>query len=306
MTYIRRRPKHFTIQERIHYSCELNTCPACGTRLVTCRHYRWAKPVQMLDRVVYVTNRPKRCPNSACAAAPTTYGSAAAQAVALPNSSYGLDVIAQLGWWRDHEQLSGAQLHARLHGRVQISRRSVNLLLTHYRLLVASAEHLKQPALAATVQTHGGLLLSLDGLEPEGAQEQLWVVREVLSDTILLAGWLPRVTQATLQELLAPVVELLTTNQWPLLATVSDKQQVVELALTTLWPQVPHQWCQAHYLRQAAEPIMAHDQAFQVDLRRDVRQAVRPSLRQVASTADDGAFSPTGGQWAGGSATRHG
>jgi hypothetical protein len=305
MTYVRRRPKHLILQDRIHYLCELDTSPACGTRLVTCRHYRWAKPVQLLDRVVYVTNRPKRCPYPACAAAPTTYGKAAAQAVALPNSSYGLDVIAQLGWWRDHEQLSGAQLHARLHGRVQISRRSVNLLLTQYRLLLASAEHLKRPALAAAVQTHGGLSLSLDGLEPEGAQEQLWVVREVLTDTTLLVGWLPRVTQATLQELVAPVVELLTTNQWPLLATVSDKQQVVELALTRLWPQVPHQWCQAHYLRQMAEPIVAHDHAFQVDLRRDVRQALRPSLRQVATSADDGAFSPCAGQWAGRSAGEH-
>jgi len=302
MTYVRRRPKHFVIQERIHYHCELDTCPACGTGLVTCRHYRWAKPVQQLDRVVYVTNRPKRCPNPACAAASTTYGSAAAQAIALPNSSYGLDVIAQLGFWRDHEQLSSAQLHARLQGRVQISRRTVNLLLTQYRLLLASAEHLKQPALAAAVQTHGGLILSLDGLEPEGAQEQLWVVREVLTDTILLAGWLPRATQATLQELLAPVVALLSAKQWPLLATLSDKQQVVELALTTLWPQVPHQWCQAHYLRQLAEPIVEHDHAFQVDLRRDVRQAVRPSLRQLASTATDGAFSPSAGQWAGRSA----
>jgi hypothetical protein len=299
MTYVRRRPKHLTIQERIHYTCELETCPACGTRLLTCRHYRWAKTVQHLDRVVYVTNRPKRCPNPACPAASTTYGSAAALAIALPNSSYGLDVIAHLGWWRDHQHLSTAQLHARLLGRVQISRRSVSLLLTQYRLLLASAEQLKHDALAATVQTHGGLILSLDGLEPEGGQEQLWVVRELLSDTTLLVGWLPRVTQATLQQFLAPLVELLTSNQWPLLATLSDKQQVLELALTALWPQVPHQWCQAHYLRQLAEPIVAHDQAFQVDLRRDLRQALRPSLRQLATTAEEGPFSPSTPQWTG-------
>ena len=108
MNYVRRRPKHLTIQERLHYHCELHTCPACGTRLLSCRHYRWAKTVQQLDRVVYVTNRPKRCPNPTCAAATTSYGSLAAQAVALPYSSYGLDVVTQLGWWRDHEQLSSA------------------------------------------------------------------------------------------------------------------------------------------------------------------------------------------------------
>ena len=306
MTYVRRRPKHLTIQERLHYTCELETCPACGTRLLTCRHYRWAKTVQHLDRVVYITNRPKRCPNPACSAASSTFGSAAAQTIALPNSSYGLDVIAQIGFWRDHEQLSSAQLHARLLAHVQISRRNVSLLLTQYRLLLASAEHLNKHTLAATVQTHGGLILSLDGFEPEGAQEQLWVVRELLSDTILLVGWLPRVTQATLQQLLAPVVELLESNHWPLLATLSDKQQVVELAVSSLWPQVPHQWCQAHYLRQLAEPIIQQDQAFQVDLRREIRKALRPSLRQLASSSEEGVFSPSTGQRAGRSATGSG
>jgi len=28
------------------------------------------------------------------------------------------------------------------------------------------------------------VVISLDGLEPEGAQEQLWLVREVLTDTM--------------------------------------------------------------------------------------------------------------------------
>src|SRR5439155_13563865 len=159
------------------------------------------------------------------------------------------------------------------------------------------AEQLQRPSLAAAVATYGGLILSLDGLEPEGAQEQLWVVREVLTGTTLAVGWLPRVSQPTLATLLQPVVQLLQQAQWPLLATLSDKQEVVELVLTTLWPSVPHQWCQAHYLRNLAAPIQDRDHALKVALRRDLRQALRPSLRQVAATAEAGAFSPSTGEW---------
>lgn len=292
MSYVRRRPKHLSVTERIVYTCELATCPICGTELLPCRHYSWAKTIQQLDRAIAVASRPNRCPNPTCPASPTPFVSAAAQQVALPYSSYGLDVVAQLGWWRDHDHLSSAELHARLQGRVQICRRSVDLLLTQYRLLLACTEHRERPQLAAAVATYGGLILSLDGLEPEGAQEQLWVVREVLTSTILAVGWLPRVSQPTLRTLLQPVVQLLQEAHWPLLATVSDKQEVVELVLRELFPTVPHQWCQTHYLRNLAEPIQERDHALKVDLRRDVRRALRPSLRQVASTAEGGAFSP--------------
>lgn len=292
MSYIRRRPKTLPIAQRVVYTCELATCPTCGTALLACRHYSWAKTVQQLDRTLYVASRPKRCVNPQCAAYGHPIVAAAAQQVALPHSSYGLDVVAQLGWWRDHDHLSTTELHARLQGRVQICRRSITLLLQQYRLLLACTDQLQRPQLAAAVASYGGLILSLDGLEPEGAQEQLWVVREVLTGTTLAVGWLPRVSQPTLRALLQPVVALLADAQWPLLATLSDKQEVVELVLTELWPTVPHQWCQTHYLRNLAEPIQERDHALKVDLRRDVRQALRPTLRLLAATAEGGAFSP--------------
>src|SRR5438552_8822244 len=100
-----------------------------GTALAPSRHWSWAKTVQQLDRTIYVASRPKRCANPLCAAYGQPLVSATAQQLALPHSSYGLDVVAQLGWWRDHDHLSTAELHALLQGRVQICRRSITLLL---------------------------------------------------------------------------------------------------------------------------------------------------------------------------------
>ena len=132
---------------------------------------------------------------------------------------------------------------------------------------------------------------------PEGAQEQLWVVREVLTGCILAVGWLLRVNQITLFELLTPVQNWLKSKNYPLLATVSDKQSPVRVALNKVWPEVRHQWCQAHYLRNAAKPLHSLDHALKTDLRRDIRKEIRTNLGQVGSTAQDGAFSPSTGKW---------
>jgi hypothetical protein len=158
--------------------------------------------------------------------------------------------------------------------------------------LLACAEAPQVEQLAQVVATYGGLILSLDGLEPEGAQEQLWVVREVLSNHILAVGWLPRVNEATLLQVLAPVQAFLLRHGWPLLATLSDKQGALAHALPALWPDTAHQWCQSHYLRQAAAPLYDRDLALKTDLRREVRQALRTSLNQVAARATEGDFAP--------------
>jgi hypothetical protein len=127
MAHLRRRPKHLIPQEWRIYHAELEICPYWGTPLRLSGHYTWRKTVQTLNGVVYVARRPpKECPNSGCPQYGKRYPSAAAQRVALPDSTYGLDVVAPIGWWRDYEHLSDAAIHRRLQGRVQISRREVD------------------------------------------------------------------------------------------------------------------------------------------------------------------------------------
>ncbi len=293
MAHLRRRPKHLTADERIVYNCELDVCPTCGQTLRPCGHYTFAKTVQHLDRVAYVASRPKECRNPTCPQVGTRYPSARAQTVALPHGTYGLDVIAQIGWWRDWEHLSGGEIYARLAPQVQISRRQVDLLLQQYRTLLACNARLERDRLAQAAQAHGGLILSLDGLEPEGAHEQLWVVREVLTDSILAVGWVPRVTTDSLVSLLAPVQGWLQAASWPVQATVSDRQIPLRMALERVWPDVPHQWCQAHYLRNAVKPLQAHDQALKTDLRQTIRKGMQPHLRELVDACETDAFSPS-------------
>lgn len=285
-----KRSKSLEVKARYIYNPEFTVCPHCGKPLRARPYYQWRKAVQQLDGTVYVASQARECVNPQCEHRGQAYTSAAAQMVTVPECTYGLDVIAQIGWWRDREHLNRQQIHQRLEGYgVQISEREVDYLYARYQVLLGCAERLDAQRLRETAAQRGGLIISLDGLEPEGATEQLWVVREVQTESVLVVGWLARVNHETLGALLDPVVAL----GLPVLATVSDKQGCVKKALNEVWPDVPHQWCHSHYLGNATRPIYDHDSALKTELRKAVRQEIRASLGEVLSDSAEAAFSPS-------------
>ena len=68
---------------------------------------------------------------------------------------------------------------------------------------------------------------------------------------------------------------------------LSDKQTGLVPAVATALPNSRHQLCQAHYLRNLAEPLAAADAAFTGELRKTVRQHVGALLRQEARKPPD-------------------
>ncbi len=281
--------KQLEVQARYIYNPEFENCPHCGEPLRARRYYQWRKTVQQMDRVIYVASQARECANLMCEHEGQAYESAVAQTITVPKCTYGLDVIVQVGWWRDKEHLNREQIHSRLQKCVQISEREVDHLYARYQVLLGCAERLDVQRLYQIAKERGGLIISLDGLEPEGASEALWVVREVQTEMILVAAWLPRVNHTTLGTLLKPVADLAL----PILATVSDKQGCVRKALNEVWSDVPHQWCQPHYLGNASKPIYARDSALKTDLRRTIRQEIREGMKEVLSDSEGTDFSPS-------------
>ncbi len=285
-----KRAKHLEIQARHIYKPEIEACPHCGHGLKARLHYQWRKTVQQLDGAVYVASQATECPNPKCEQQGKGHVSAAAQMVTVPECTYGLDVIAQIGWWRDREHLNRVQIHSRLREyEVQLCEREVDNLYAHYQILIGCSTRLDKQRLEKVAAKRGGLQISIDGLEPEGAAEQLWVVREVQTGITLVVGWLPRVNNETLMELLQPVEAL----ELPILSTVSDKQGSVRKALTTMWPDKPHQWCQSHYLGNMTRPIYERDSGLKTEMRKTIRKEIRERTGEVLAAVETADFSPT-------------
>ena len=100
-----RRPKAYSTVMRHSFRPEFTHCLTCGSRL---RRYATLseRTVITLDGPVRVTHCGYRCPELACATHRRSYRSAAADALALPGFTFGLDIVIWIG------QLRLAQQHA--------------------------------------------------------------------------------------------------------------------------------------------------------------------------------------------------
>src|SRR5919199_980170 len=91
-----------------------------------------------LDGVVGLTLTIRRCANSACERYHLPYRPEEEGRLALPQSEFGLDLIALVGTLRYHDQRSVPEIHQTLRQRgVVIAQRSVTHLMQRYEELVA-------------------------------------------------------------------------------------------------------------------------------------------------------------------------
>ena len=270
-----------TAQRRLETNRE--RCWRCGGRLWVAYHSR--RRLTTLDEVVQLTLVVRRCRTPACARYRRPYRPEEESALALPHGEFGLDVIALVGQQRYREHRSVPEIHQALVARgVVVAERTVGHLIERYEELVAlrltDARRLRD-----RLTREGGVVLALDGLQPDVGHEVLWVIRDCVTGEPLLARSLLSATEADLAALLREVQEALPV---PILGVVSDGQQSIRRAVAAALPGISHQLCHFHYLREAARPIYEADRHAKKELKKAVR-GVRPIERAVEGRADPAA-----------------
>lgn len=267
-----------TEQRHLEPCCQ--QCWLCGRPLwkVDTHH----RTVTTLTGLVLYTLQIRACPNRACERFRRPYHPEEEGMVVLPHGEFGLEVIAFVGTQRYQEHRSIPEIHRALRERgVEISERAVTDLLHRYEELVAV--RLTDPTrLRERLAREPGVVLALDGLQPDVGHEVLWVIRDLLSGEFLLARSLLSATQEDLAGLLRAAKEAIPV---PIRGVVSDGQLSIRNAVKAALPGVPHQLCQFHYLREAALPIYEADRRAKKELKKQVR-GVRPIERGVEGRDD--------------------
>jgi len=224
----------------------------------------------------------RRCEAEGCARYHQAYRPEAEGALALPQHEFGLDVVALVGVLRHRDHRSVPEIHAILRGRgVAIAERSVTNLLDRYDEVLATRLGDKG-RLRRQLAGQGRVVLALDGLQPDVGHEVLWVLRDCLSGTVLLARSLLSGTAEDLAALLREVVEAVGL---PVAGVISDGQHSIRKAVGEVLPGVPHQLCHFHFLREAALPVFEADRHAKKELKKGVR-GVRPIERTVEGRTD--------------------
>lgn len=239
--------------------------------------YHNYRTITTLDDVVHLTLQIRRCLNRTCPQFRRPYRPEAEGRLALPKHEFGLDVIACVGTLRyaQHRSLPEIYQHLR-HRGMAVAPRTVTHLLERYDELLTLA--LTDTArLQRITQAQGRVILALDGLQPDVGHEVLWVLRDCLCGEVLLARSLLSATQPDLAVLLRTVRQSLPV---PIVGIVSDGQLSIRGAVAEVFPDVPHQLCHFHYLREAAKPIYDADRHAKKELKKRVR-GVRPIERRL-------------------------
>lgn len=255
-------------------------CPECGRRMWG--DYDNYRTVTTLEGLVRLRLKVRRCHQEKCGRHLRPYRPEAEGRYALPQHEFGLDVVALVGALRYAEHRSVPEIHQQLVARgLSICERTVTNLLDRYDELLA-VSLTDDRRLRKLLAKQGRVILAVDGLQPDVGHEVLWVLRDCLSGEVLLAKSLLSAREEDLAALLETVRKGLTVA---IEGVVSDGQQSIRNAVAAALPDVPHQLCQFHYLREAARPIFEADRHAKKELKKRVR-GIRPLERQVESRTD--------------------
>ncbi len=272
---MKRRKSYPNLQRRWYRPAEYE-CDVCHRRLQQAMTLS-RRTVVTLQAVIKLIHAGYRCPDPQCPGRKRIYRSGEADALALPGFTYGLDIVVLVGQLHLGRHQTIDEIHHEVQARltplgVSISRREILYLFDAYCTLLRTASSAKEdlPWLEQ-VKQNGGIIVSVDGIQPDRGNETIYLVRDVLTGRILVAENVPSSETEVMKMLLSPVQALGV----PVLGTITDAQESELRAVEQLWPDVPHQVCQFHILREASRAGFEVDRKVKTTLRKRVGRKVR-------------------------------
>jgi hypothetical protein len=246
------------------------SCPACGRMMHICDHrYRrfhtLAGPVQLVCKL-------NHCPDPACPGHTKTKSPELELTLALPQMAIGWDVLCWIGHRRFARHMAVPLIRSELLDdyRISLSEDAIEKAIRRYQAMLAARQQ-DPEALRRHYQGVDEVILSIDGLQPEKGHETLYVVRELTGKRVWFAEPLISATAAEVRPLIAQArrwAESLgvTVGLW-----VSDKQDAFVTGIAAEFPDVPHRYCDNHFLRDLAKPVLEADSHAKVRMRKEVR-----------------------------------
>ncbi|MEI6901389.1 MAG: hypothetical protein WCL00_16045 [Bacteroidota bacterium] len=265
-----KRPRHrperkYPKANRQIFVSAVNTCVHCGAELKLRPNWHVRKTIQTMNGPLFLAGKAKICMNTECSHCGTRYYASQVWLLSLPSSTYGLDVLAYIGWRHEHDQRQFVEIQRELNQKgVEINERNVGKLYRQYLALLGAASEGIRTKLDVTVEKHGGLIFGIDALQPEGHGSLLYVLYEILSGTVVSAIQLDPPNEKDLSDWLKKY------QDYPVLASVSDGEDRIIAALRAVWPNAPRQRCQEHFLGNLADEVLENDTELRKQMRQDL------------------------------------
>jgi hypothetical protein len=246
------------------------SCPVCGRGMYICDHrYRHLHTLQGPLELVCKLNH---CPDPDCPGHAKTRSPEIEVAIAPPHWAIGWDVFCWIGHRRFSRHWAIPQIQAELRDtyRIALSDDAISQYTHRYQAILAARQQ-DPEALRRQYESVPELILTIDGLQPEKGHETLYVVRELTQKRVWFAEALISATAAEVRRLIAKSKEWAAALGKDVVLWISDKQDAFVTGIAGEFPGVPHRYCDNHFLRDVAKPVLEADSHAKVQMRRKVR-----------------------------------
>jgi hypothetical protein len=245
-------------------------CPACGRMMHVCDHrsrrfHTLQGPVELLCRL-------DRCPDPDCPGHTKTKSPETEVTIALPKWAIGWDVFCWIGHRRCSRHWAIPQIQGELRDDygIRLSQDAIARYIHRYQVMLAARQH-DPEGLRRQYEAVGEIILSIDGLQPEKGHETLYVVRELTEKRIWFAEPLLSATADEVRRLIKKAREWAESLGVPVALWLSDRQDAFVTGIAAEFPDVPHRYCDNHFLRDLAKPVTEADSHAKVQMRKKVR-----------------------------------
>jgi hypothetical protein len=265
-------------------------CPVCGRMMHICDH-RYRR-VHTLDGPVQLICKLNHCPDRACPGHAKTKSPELELTIALPQVAIGWDVFCWIGQRRCSRHMAISLIRSELRDdyAIQLSEDAIDKSIRRYQVMLAARQQ-DPVSLRRRYPSGAEIILCIDGLQPEKGHETLYVVRELTQKRVWFAEPLLSATADEVRRLITKAKEWAESLGTPVGLWMSDKQEAFVTGIAAEFPDVPHRYCDNHFLRDVAKPVLEADSHAKVRMRKKVRglrtieQAVLQ--RPKAETKDD-------------------
>lgn len=245
-------------------------CPFCGRLMYICDHrYRH---FHSLEGPVELVCKLNHCPDVACQGHAKTKSPELEITIALPRMAIGWDVFCWIGHRRFSRHWSVTQIQSELWDQyhIKISDDSIGRYIQSYQVMLAARQE-DPKTLRRQYQSVDEVILCIDGLQPEKGHETLYVVRELTQKRVWFAEALISATAQEVRRLIARAKTWVESMNKKVGLWLSDRQDAFVTGIAAEFAGVPHRYCDNHFLRDVAKPVLEADSHAKVTMRKKVR-----------------------------------
>jgi len=244
-----------------------------------------------LDGPVQLIAKLNHCPDLTCPGHAKTKSPELEITIALPQMAIGWDVLCWIGHRRCSRHMAIPLIQSELLDdySIKLSKDAIDQYIRRYQVMVAARQQ-DAESLRRQYQSVAEIILCIDGLQPEKGHETLYVVRELTQKRVWFAEPLISSTEDEVRRLITKAKEWVESLGTPVGLWMSDKQDAFVKGIAAEFPDVPHRYCDNHFLRDVAQPVLDADSHAKVRMRRKVRglRAIEQAVleRQRAETKE--------------------